>query len=391
MFAVYDFSLSKLMTLKKQLVIGKKEKQKLNKFQQTFNRLVKKLEKLRQAKEKFTKVLSEKLDYYSKNIYPLEEEIAKLHKQSVKTFYRFYHEKLLTTSDKEILIELMDSQLAQFMKFSREGLDDELKKIYEFLAEEDYDESVESDFQAMKEDMSNTFNDLGIDIDLDDFTSDMSEEEMIRKMLEMAQNAQEQTEAKKASRKKTKKQLEKEDREKQIEEAKNKDISAIYKQLAKIFHPDLERDAERKAEKENMMKQLTQAYEKGDLHTLLRLELEWLKKEEDNLEKLSDEKLKIYNQALKEQVEELEMEIHFATEHPRYQPLQKYVKFFGLESINLKHEKTQLEHNIKYMKEDLAILEGDKPLKKLKEIIKETRKDLKSKQMFNFNLEDLFR
>ena len=140
------------------------------------------------------------------------------------------------------------------------------------------------------------------------------------------------------------------------------------------------------------MKQLTAAYEKGDLHTLLRLELEWLHKEEDNLEKLSDAKLKIYNQALKDQVEELELEIDLSTEHPRYHPLKKYVKrFFGLESVNLKREKQNLEHDIKYIAEDLAILEGDKPLKKLKAIIRETKQDLKNQQMFSFDFEDLFK
>lgn len=384
------------MKTQKQLIIGKKEKQKLSKLQQAFNRLVKKLETLRQAKENLAKLLSEKLDYYGKHIHPLEEKIAELHKQSAKAFYRLYHqEEKLSNSEREILIDIIDSQMAQFMKFSREEPDAELKEIYEFIAEEDYDESVESDFQAMKADMKETFEGLGIDLDLEEFTSDLSEDELMRKMFEMLNDAKEQAEAKAneaPKRKKSKKQIESEKREKEIEEAKNKDISKIYKQLAKIFHPDLEQDAERKLEKENMMKQLTAAYEKGDLHTLLRLELEWLHKEEDNLEKLSDAKLKIYNQALKDQVEELELEIDLSTEHPRYHSLKKYVKrFSGLENVNLKREKQILEHTLKYMVEDLAILDGDKPLKKLKMIIRETKQDLKNQQMFNFNLEGLFR
>ena len=384
------------MKTQKQLIIGKKATQKLSKLQQAFNRLVKKLENLRQAKEDLAKLLSEKLNYYGKHIHPLEEKIAELHKQSAKTFYRLYHqEEKLSDSEREVLIDIIDSQMAQFMKFSREEPDPELKEIYEFIAEEDYDESVESDFQAMKADMKETFQGLGIDLDLEDFKSDMSEDELMRKMFEMLNDAKEQAEAQAdeaPKSKKSKKQIEREAREKEIEDAKNKDISKIYKQLAKIFHPDLEQDAERKLEKENMMKQLTAAYEKGDLHTLLRLELEWLHKEEDNLEKLSDAKLKIYNQALKDQVEELELEIDLSTEHPRYHPLKKYVKrFFGLESVNLKREKQNLEHDIKYIAEDLAILEGDKPLKKLKAIIRETKQDLKKQQMFSFDFEDLFK
>ncbi len=383
------------MTAKKQLIIGKKEKSKLSKLQQTFNRLIKKLEKMRSDKEKLAKILSEKLDYYGKHIHLLEEKIADLHKRSTKIFYRLFHqEEKLTKSEEEILVAVMDTQLAQFMKFSREGFDDELKEIYEFIAEEDYDESVESDFQAMKDDMKQTFEGLGLEVDLDGFTSEMSEEEMMRKMMEMLGDVQEQAEAKAAEepkRKKSKKQIENEAREKEIEDAKNKNIASIYKQLARVFHPDLEQDPARKLEKEDIMKQLTSAYEQGDLHTLLRLELEWLHKEEDNLEKLSDDKLKIYNQALKEQIEDLEIEIELSAQHPRYHPLQKYVNVFGLENIDLKHEKLNLEYEINYMTADLEVLEGDKPLKKLKEIIKETKRNLKNEQKFSFNFEDLFR
>ena len=127
------------------------------------------------------------------------------------------------------------------------------------------------------------------------------------------------------------------------------------------------------------------------MHTLLRLELEWLHQEESNLEKLSDDKLKIYNQALKEQVEELEMEIEMSMEHPRYFPLKKYANLFsGIERINLEREKEKLEFTIEYMTADLAELESNKAAKKLKEIIKETKKQMKSKPIFDFDLSDLF-
>jgi hypothetical protein len=382
------------MKTQKQLIIGKKEKQKLSKLQQAFNRLVKKLEKLRTAKENLAKNLSEKLDYYGKHIHPLEEKVAELHKRSAKTFYRLYLQEKLSQSDKEVLLDIIDSQLTQFNKFSREEFDDELKEIYELLTDENFDEAEEERFQAMKDDMKETFGQFGINIDLDGFTSDLSDEEMARKMREFLGDVQSQAEAKAAEepqRKKTKKQIEKEEREKQVEEAKSKNIASIYKQLARVFHPDLEQDADKKLEKESLMKQLTAAYEKGDLHTLLRLELEWLHKEESDLEKLSDDKLKIYNQALKEQVEDLEIEIQLSLQHPRYSPLEKYTDFFsGIERVNLKREKEKLEFSLEYIEADLAVLESDKPQKKLKEIIKETRKQLKNQNLFNINLDDFF-
>ncbi len=380
--------------MKKELVIGKKEKQKLNKNQQTFNRLVKKLEKLRREKEKTEKSLSEKLDFYGKHIHPLETEAAELADRSAKTFYRLYHEQtLLTKSEKDVLIDIIAGQIDEFLSFAKREPDAELKKIFEFVEGESFDESAEADFEAMKDDMRETFKGLGVDIDLDDFTSDLSEDEIIRKMFEKVGDVQAQAEAQaaaKSKRKKTQRQIEKEAREQQIEEAKTKNIAAMYKQLAKVLHPDLERDETRRAEKEVLMKQLTIAYKDGDLHTLLRLELEWLQKEEDNLEDLSDEKLKIYNQALKEQVQELEMQIHLATQHPRYQPLQKYVNYFGVQSLKLEHEKTKLQQLNELSKADLTELEGKKPMKRLREIIRDTRKQMKAEQTFSLDFDNFF-
>ncbi len=378
--------------MKKELIIGKKEKQKLNKNQQTFNRLVKRLEKLRGEKEKTEKFLSKNLDFYGKHIYPLEQENSDITAHSAKIFYRLYHEQeKLTLSDKEILIEIIAMQMNRFLSYTRQEPDEELKKIFEFVEGESFEQAAASDFEAMKDDMRQTFDEFGVDIDLDDFTSDLSEDEIIRKMFEKMGDVREQAEAQaaeKPKRKKSKRQIEKEEREQQIEEAKTKNIAAIYKQLAKVFHPDLERDDERRKEKEVLMKQLTIAYKQGDLHTLLRLELEWLQMEENDLEKLSDEKLKIYNQALKEQIEELEMQIHLAIQHPRYLPLQRYVKFFGIESIKLEYEKTKMQGEIEFLKNELMELSGDNPLKKLKQIIRETRKEIKSQQMFSMDFDD---
>lgn len=160
--------------------------------------------------------------------------------------------------------------------------------------------------------------------------------------------------------KKTKKQLEKEEREKLLEEARTKNISTIYKQLAKAFHPDLELDPELKLQKEELMKQLTSAYDNNDLHTLLKLELSWVQKEENNPDKLSDAKLSIYNEVLKEQVQELENEMNIQLEHPRYQALHTLVSFPGqLKSLNLSHKKAELQAIAKDIAKTVVGLKGN--------------------------------
>ncbi|PYS50742.1 MAG: hypothetical protein DMG13_20380 [Acidobacteria bacterium] len=88
-----------------------------------------------------------------------------------------------------------------------------------------------------------------------------------------------------------------------------------------MLHPDLEPDAGRKQRKLALMQELTTAYRNNDLHTLLRLELEWIQQEEGAAERLAEEKMATYNQVLKEQVCELERELGELPCHPRYQPI----------------------------------------------------------------------
>ena len=121
------------------------------------------------------------------------------------------------------------------------------------------------------------------------------------------------------------------------------------------------------------MKQLTIAYEKNDLHTLLRLELAWIQKEDNNPSKLTDDKLGIYNEVLKEQVYELERDIENTLEHPRYQPLQKFTTFVNsINNINLHYEKQQIEKAKKELATDIALLKGNEKqaLRTVKDIIR---------------------
>jgi hypothetical protein len=380
----------------KELVIGKKSKQQLSKSQQAFNRLVKKLEKLRKELEQTSKTLSQKLDFYGKEIHPLEQKLTERRTEGVKLFYKFYRDKkLLSKKDKEVLLEIMSQQLNGIFQFSSEEPDAELQEIFELVEGLSFEEAKAEDFATLKNEMAETFENLGFDININDFHQDMDEAEMMRKMAEMLGEMQEQAEAKDAERpqrKKTKKQLEKEAREQQVEEAKNKNISTIYKQLARAFHPDLEQDPQLKADKEVLMKQLTAAYEKGDLHTLLRLELEWIHREEDNLDKLSDDKLSIYNQVLKEQVAEIETEIMMLFHHPRYHPLRRFAMFpSALKHVDLKDEKRELEETIDAIEDSIEKLQGKNAVKELKTIIRYFKQPKPVFNLFDLDLDELFR
>lgn len=107
-------------------------------------------------------------------------------------------------------------------------------------------------------------------------------------------------------------------------EARKRGIGTIYKQLAKVLHPDLERDPTRRAEKQVLMQQVIAAHRAGDLHTLLRLEMEHIHREEAQWAEMSEEKLAIYRELLEEQVRDLERERHDMVGEARYDVIRGY-------------------------------------------------------------------
>ena len=144
--------------------------------------------------------------------------------------------------------------------------------------------------------------------------------------------------------KKTKKQQALEEEKKEAEEIKNKSIRSVYLALAKVLHPDTEMDLSLKADKEEILKQVTVAYDQKDLVTLLKLEMEWVHKTSEHLEKLTDDKLKVYISALKQQVAELEREKYSMRYHPRYSPIMDYVPFSGKYAFSqIRRETTELK------------------------------------------------
>jgi hypothetical protein len=364
---------------RKGLAINKShQKQVLSKQQQAFNRLVKRIEKLQAELKSTSVILDDKLDYYAANLHPLEKQATDIRVEIVKLIFGYYgQKKLFSAKEKSDLREILETQMGNIFS-AGVSPDEELKKIFEKIHGIKYEEAAEEDFQEMKAEMENMFEDFGFDINLDGLHSKMTPEEMMAKMAEMQQEFNEQANNKqnKTDFKKTKKQQEKEEREKQVEEAKKKNINGIYRQLAKIFHPDLEPDETVRLEKEELMKQLTVANENNDLHTLLRLEMQWLQKEDNDPAKLSEEKLGIYNQVMKEQVADLEHALFELENHPRFAPLQKYALYPGqIKTINLGREKGRIKDMLQDMGQSLTALKKseDDAVSEIKTLIKQFR------------------
>lgn len=112
--------------------------------------------------------------------------------------------------------------------------------------------------------------------------------------------------ARKESARRSARELAADARRAEAEKVATQAVRAVYRDLVKALHPDRERDEAEKTRKTALLQQVTAAYERNELLTLLRLQLELNGLDPAHLETLADAQLVPYNQLLREQVRELE-------------------------------------------------------------------------------------
>ena len=235
-------------------------------------------------------------------------------------------------------------------------------------------------FEILKETMqAYFFAETGETIDLDGLNSEMCEEEI----MDYIHNKMYGHPANPDNRKQTKKQHVRDEREQQTAEAHSKNLTSVYRQLARMFHPDLEQDPQLKVEKEAIMKELTAAYDKGDLYTILGLELRWLQKNDGDITKMTDTKLNAYTHALNQQCQDIREEISSVKRNPRYARL----TFIGTRDFcsvstlrrAVREEAEDLKDKEKTMKIDFA---------RFKKIIKKPESTARTRDLQAFMIEE---
>ncbi len=339
----------------------------LNREQITFNKLKKIIESLQKKETNRIKELDYCLQFYY--LYIRKEELKLLNGtiEMVKIANEFLKTKNCF-SKKELTI------LAKLIL-------DDIEVIFLMRALQDVPKEIEEIFKDLSKKDSTNLEEKEDDIDISDIKSTDSEEEIAAKLFESFFKKDESS----FSSPKTKNQIEKDFYKKRIEEMGKKDINTIYKQLAKIFHPDLEPDIEKKSEKEKLMKQLTIAYETKDFYTLMALEMEWLHKNQDTSNIISLEKLKTYNKMLKNQIKDFNKKIHSLHFNPNYSSIRHFfgLQFTGINSLRILLKKIK-QDNVE-LKKHISELCSPQGKMIIKSHIKEFIYDERINQNFNRN------
>ena len=367
--------------VQRSLAIGKAGKQPLSKNQQSFNKLTEKIERLHKEIEKKHELFDTAIKLYSQKVFPIRKEMILQKRKLLDVLWENYQSKKLSTTDQRHLKTILHEHLEEFLQLAKGYPDDKLKKIYRELEGETYEAFLKRNDAAQKAVMQEMFDNLDVDVDLDEVDF-RDKAEVAKKMADAKEKLRvrqeketERREQRKQSKKKSKGQVEKEALRLAGDELKQKNISTIYKQLAKLFHPDLEQDELRKAEKEILMKDLTAAYEAKNLHALLSLEIKWIHNETDHLETLTEEKLAVYLQILRDQAEQLEREKSELFLQPRYAVLYHE---FGPSIIRkplatVEEAVNELEAVVVHLARDIRDYASEYGLRHIKALIKQWR------------------
>ncbi|HEY0916199.1 MAG TPA: hypothetical protein VGE22_15115, partial [Solimonas sp.] len=149
---------------------------------------------------------------------------------------------------------------------------------------------------------------LGRPLDRASFDQADSPEELLEAVMRQMQSEQEVPRPRPAQAARQRKA------EQQVQGAKAT-MRSIYRQLASALHPDREPDPAERERKTALMGQANAAYERRDLTTLLRLQVQANQMDEAGIARLADEKLAELSLLLRDQVAALEQEL--ATEEQR--------------------------------------------------------------------------
>jgi hypothetical protein len=374
-----------------------------NPAQIAFNKLVVQLESARLKYEKTKESLDKKRAYTEQYLRPVLERTV----QSEMKWMQIYFEECKMTKAKKrkelfarFILEEIDAMFMLSMVLS--GEDEarlrEIAKVCEDIAysvdpddKEDVRMLEKLFFENMMSNLQEQLKAEGLEVDFSGLSSDLSPEEVQMRVAEKLAQAKAQAKAEPQTKKKklSKKELLREQQLAQKEEARRRSIGYIYKGLAKVLHPDLEKDPDERLRKEEIMKKLTIAYKENDLYSLLLLEKEWMNSSEDRLNAMDEDHLKIYLEVFKDQIRELQRNEAALVYHRDY----TFICSLADGPNRLKYWKPDearkmLEARGRFLEEGLRDMEHSKELRKA--IIKGVLEKFKEKEEEEEDFLDFF-
>ncbi|MDF3080802.1 J domain-containing protein [Burkholderia sola] len=278
----------------------------LSKAQQTFNTLVKQIEKRRERLGAWEAVMPAFQKKFVDGLLPLEQEATALRIRLIHLLDDAFLQKGLSKAEQRTLSDLIADMAGDLLNVSDDAA---LKVIYNRHAvSRDGGGAAAAPETAKPEQEPDPEQPENVDaLSPDELAERMQAELDAQFERDMAAHAA--REAQRTKRKKAPKQSAAQARIEAEQAESNKSIREIYRKLASALHPDRETDPQEQQRKTVLMQRVNRAYEKGNLLQLLELQLEIEQIDRRAIDGLGEARLTRYNGILEEQLRELDQEI----------------------------------------------------------------------------------
>jgi hypothetical protein len=354
------------------IVPGKQADKLLNKEQKRFNNLVKKISNLRQEIEQMKELDMELRRLGEEKIKPAEKKALQIARDWVLVLHNHPAKHLLSNKQSQRFNQIMVEETQRVLMTQLFENDVELQEIYTFYEgsgrsyEEILDE-IELDEKALTVEMMNEM--FGMDISLDDVDDvDAMFEKMAADEEKHWEEAKQRYEKQNTRKKSASAQAAQEKRE-AAQASVNKTAKQLYLDLVRHFHPDKEPDELKRAEKTEIMKQITVAYEANDHLKLLELQMSLLNARENAFADFNNDQLKYFNQTLQQQLFNLEQELFFSSPEGNGNP---YFPFFEWNRLYMQQNIERHVRQIKSLeKQTLANIDLIRQEKLFKEFVRD--------------------
>jgi len=296
--------------------------------QQQIDSKIKEVKSLQEELKHLNTSIPKAVAEYQKAVAPIAEKIRLLQKEKIISLDIYVHEIKFSKRELEIIDTYMSNEIEQWIY--ENGNDAELEDLFVTYAHMHFEEHVRKTNTPFKDFFSEE--------------SISSEEDPIENKSNKKSAAERKAEKEKVIQ----------------EEHRKKSIRAIYIDLIKAFHPDTEQDEDKKAEKEEISKKITEAYGNNDLYTLLNLETQFLEQQSNRLKGMKSETVKSYLAMLDNQIKELKQNIRdVKSEHDTLfiemcKPNAKPEKY-------LRKVKKELQEGVQILSQQIMILQHVDP------------------------------
>jgi len=326
--------------------------ERLTPAQKKFNTLINRLDRQRKRLAEWQEIMPFYREEVINTFEPLRESYAGYQAMMVALLDSHYLNNCFTRLQREKVSHIILNICEELINVH--GRDD-LKIIANRHSDIDFDDQQELN-KAMGEDVLRAMLESEFDLELGDVRLDMDDPYgTVERLGTILEEQQCKAKPRRHQRKKTARQLAKEEREKEEENRISQSIQAVYRQLVGALHPDREQDPEQRQRKTDLMKQVTVAYKNRDLLQLLELQLTVEQINQDEIDSISEDRLKYFNkilqrqsQELKQEIEEIELHLKAAGGFKSFEPLtpKKLVSA-------LRTDKKKLEFSIIEIQRDL--------------------------------------